>query len=676
MKRGFYARLAWTGIRNNRRLYLPYLLSAILMVAVVYIDLALSHSKPLYQMPGGRTATTVLGFGFAVLALFAAIFLFYAGSFLIRRRKREFGLYNILGMGKFNLGRILIWETVLTFLISSAVGLLAGIAFSKLAELVLLNLIHGKVDFTFQIPLESIGITLGVFALIFALLLIFQLIQVAKAKPVDLMRSESTGEKPPKANWVLGLGGALLLGAAYWIAVSIQDPLAAMNWFFIAVIMVILATYLLLIAGSVLLCRILQRSKRYYYKPEHFVSVSSMAYRMKRNGAGLASICILVTMVLVMISVTACMYFGEEDALRAAQPYDITLEVSYVLSPGEEDVYAQRLHELVQPAAEAAGSISNVQEYRRSSLASTLVDGYIPVDQDEIYDAREAGYPDCLLLLMDLPGYNATYGRDVVLDAGEALMYCDNSAFSNSSLKVGEQPYAIREVLKENPARIPYDMGQVVTITLVVPDLAERDLEITRAQKEQEDYARLTWHYSFDSDASSEAQSQLRADLEDLLLNLEDFPLDFLMTSCQADERTELFARHGGLFFLGILLSVVFLVAAVLIIYYKQVCEGYEDQARFGIMQNVGMTRSEIRRSINSQMRTVFFVPLGLAVLHLAFAFPMLRKMLLLFQINNLPLLIATALVSVALYALFYALVYRATANAYYSIVSGARESR
>ena len=327
MKTGFYPKLAWSGIRKNSRLYTPYILTCTGMVMMFYIISFLYNSEAVRTMRGGGTISVTMGLGQGVIGIFALIFLFYTNSFLIRRRKKEFGLYNVLGMGKRNIARILACETVITAVISIAAGLVCGIALSKLAELCLINIMLGSVSFSFSVSLDSIIVSVVLFAAIFLLVFLNDLRQIRFSNPAELLRGESTGEKPPKANWAVGIIGAVVLAAAYYIAVSIKEPLSAMLWFFVAVIMVIAATYMLFIAGSVVMCRALQKKKSYYYKANHFVSVSSMVFRMKRNGAGLASICILATMVLVMISSTTCLYFGVEDSLSQRYPTDLGVRI-------------------------------------------------------------------------------------------------------------------------------------------------------------------------------------------------------------------------------------------------------------------------------------------------------------------------------------------------------------
>lgn len=341
MRLGFYPKLELTGITKNKKTYFPYILTSVGMVMMLYIVSFLTYSDSVKLMRGGDTVRGFLGLGCSVIGIFSTILLFYTNSFLIRRRKKEFGLYNILGMGKRNLARVLIWETVIIAAISMGAGLGCGILFSKAAELFMANVLGSTVGFAFQITADAIIMTVGWFGVIFVLILLNSLRQIHLAKPIELMRSEAVGEKPPKANWILTILGVVLLGGAYYLAVTIKDPVSAMLWFFAAVIMVILATYMLFIAGSVALCRLLQKNKGYYYKTSHFISVSSMVYRMKRNGAGLASICILSTMVLVMISSTSSLFVGREDTLRGRYPRNIVIDMF-----AEDGTENEKMHQI------------------------------------------------------------------------------------------------------------------------------------------------------------------------------------------------------------------------------------------------------------------------------------------------------------------------------------------
>ena len=536
-----YTRLAWDGIRKNGRLYLPYILTCVGMVTMYYMMSELCDSDLLRYMKGGGASHIILGLGSRVIAVFSALFLYYTYSFLIRRRQKEFGLYHVLGLGKRHIALLCVIETAMTAVIALAAGLAIGVGLSFAVELGLRSTMETEMAFTFSVNRSVVLQTVLVYLAIFALTLLSTLVKVGRGTAMSLLHSESYGEKPPKGNLFVAILGAVLLAAAYVMAVSIQEPLKALALFFVAVILVILATYLLFIAGSVALCRMLQKNRDYYYQPRHFVSVSSMAYRMKRNGAGLASICILATMVLVMLSSSACLYFGAEDSLNATYPNELELTVW-----AEDDAALPRLEKAL----------------------------------------TEAGAP---------------YGVNV------------------------------------------WEKGTVT-----------RDGEII-------------WSAAFDTGLPQEQQLALSRDIGEALRSTGE-AWGYSYTS-RAEAADDFYGTYGSLFFIGIVLSVMFVCAAVLIIYYKQLCEGYEDQPRFAIMQKVGMTAADIRRSVNSQLLTVFFLPLAGAALHMAFAFPMIRRMLLLFELHNTGLFVATVLISFAVLAAVYTLVYKATSNAYYRIV-------
>lgn len=672
MRAGFYPRLAITGIRKNGRLYLPYLLTCVGMVMMHYIIGFLSRYEGLLHIRGGDMMQNMLRFGSGVLAVFALIFLFYTNSFLIRRRNKEFGLYNILGMGKGNIARIILWETLILAALALGIGLAAGIAFSKLAELAMVNIMQGKVSYTLSVSPQAILQTVILFAVIFGLILLNGIRRVRTTNPAALLHSENVGEKPPKANWLLGLGGLVLLAGAYYLAVSIQNPITALVWFFVAVGMVIVGTYLLFISGSVLLCRILQRNKGFYYKPAHFVSVSSMAYRMKRNGAGLASICILATMVLVMLTGSACLYFGSEDALRTRYPRDIVCEINLTSAEGTENETVDDLRDRVEGILTAQGvDPSGLVDLRYGQVSGLLVEGQVETDPQKagnyltVYDDLHQFF------FVPLEDYNAMTGDHRTLAGDEALIYGDTEAFSGDILSFrGGPAYRIVGELTDFPALGGAGISDVVSaIVIIVPDLdAAAAPLMAMTDSTGAPMLRLHWYYAFDTNAGEEVQAAVAEQLWEAIGGGAG-SVDSL-----AANRSDFFGTFGSVFFLGILLSIVFLFATVLIIYYKQISEGFEDQARFGIMQKVGMTKEDIRRSINAQMLLVFLLPLVTAVVHLAFAFPMVRKLLMLFNLTNLPLLLQTAGISVLIFAAFYILVYRLTSNAYCAIVSGAGE--
>lgn len=679
MKKGFYSRLAWTGMRKNKKLYTPYILTCIGMVMMFYIISFLTGSDVLKNMAGGDTMQSILGLGCGVIGVFALIFLFYTNSFLIRRRKKEFGLYNILGMGKWNLARVLFWESLIIAAISLAVGLFAGVALSKFAELGMVNVLEGAASFSMSIAPAAILQTIGLFAVIFFLILLNTLRQIHLTNPIELLHSESTGEKPPKANWFIALAGAVILAAAYYLAVTIEDPMAAILLFFVAVIMVIVATYMLFMAGSVAVCRILQKKKKYYYKTNHFVSVSSMLYRMKRNGAGLASICILCTMVLVMVSSTVCLYIGAEDSLRTRYPRHINMDttVSDLALLDSEKADAVRALSS-QVVSENGLSLQNVLDYRVAAFAGYIHDGRIETDNSNLYSFQLSGYSDVWqIFIVPLEDYNRLMGQTETLKPGEALLYTTKlGRYDQDTIAIGDgEPLQIKKVVSDFADNGVDAMQMIPSLYLFVPNFDEVTaplLELTDTRNRS--IVNLHWFYGFDLDCDDETQIGIQEQLSEGLKRFSNGEEVFsTLLEGIAKERIGFYGLYGGLFFLGVLLGIVFLFAAVLIMYYKQVSEGYEDQSRFEIMQKVGMTKKEIKKSINSQVLTVFFLPLLAAGLHLAFAFPLIYKMLILFGLINQTLLILVTVCCYLVFALFYVFIYRVTSGAYYSIVSGAK---
>lgn len=674
MKRGFYPRLAWSGMRKNSKLYLPYTLACIGMTAMFYILMHLADSPALKLIPSSASVTMTLSLGSFVMGVFSLLFLFYTNSFLVRRRFKEFGLYNVLGMNKGNISRVLAWEALINALISLAGGLFLGIALSKLAELGLVNIMGGDTDLDLRISVKALEFTVMFFCGIFLLIYINSLIKIRRSSASELVKSENFGEKPPRANWLFGLAGIVILAAAYYIAVSIKTPLTALSLFFIAVIMVIVATYLIFIAGSVWICRLLQKNKRYYYKKNHFVSVSSMVYRMKRNGAGLASICILATMVLVMISSTTCLYFGAEDALRDRYPRDISISASYsgLDSMTDENISALR-GEI--SAAVGGAETENILDYRCASLVGSLENGILDLSEASIYSTAMTTYDYVAeVYIVPLADYNAIAGTNESLGSDEAMIYAYRMDYTDKTFAVDELvSFRVKKVLDSFPIADGSAMASIApTVFVIVPDFADTVAKLGGAVSSSGDEpASLSWNYAFDTPVSDEEETAMCERIGERLSECsETGGYRYYSRESLAANRADFYGMYGGLFFLGIMLSIAFICAAVLIIYYKQISEGYEDRRRFEIMQNVGMTKKEIRSSINSQLLTVFFLPLIFAGLHLGFAFPFIHKLLMLFNLSNLPLLIGTTAISFGVFALLYAVVFRVTSNAYYNIVS------
>ena len=681
MRLGFYPTLAVQSIRKNKRLYLPYLLTCAGMVMMFYIIHYLAAMPLLITMAGGRTTGQMLGLGTWIVALFAVIFLFYTNSFLMRRRQKEFGLYNILGMGKGNLSLLLLWENVFLFIASLGAGLLGGIALSKLAELGLMRVIRGEITYDFTINPEALADTVFLFSVIFLLIFLKGLIQLWRLSTVSLLKSENTGEKPPRANYLLGFGGIVLLAAAYYMAVSIQSPLSALTFFFIAVGMVVVATFLVFVSGSVMLCRLLQKNKGYYYKKNHFVSVSSMAYRMRRNGAGLASICILSTMVLVMLLGSGSLYFGAEDSLHARFPRDITTSVRFLNSQADGEAEEALVREIGTVVRGFGIQPENEDYYLYATATGILRDGTLVLDKEKVNSISANSFDDlCQIYVVPLADYNRCMGAEETLEDDQVLLHCIRRTYDGPTITMENgASWQVKKHTGDIMASGNAAMDVIPSVYMVVSDL-ERAMDALNAELGHigvEYISYPTFTYGFDTELPAQEEIALSDALFLHLRELEndsEAGLHVQYAECREEERQDFYGTFGGIFFLGILLSLVFLLATVLIIYYKQITEGYEDEGRFEIMQKVGMSRQDIRKSVNSQMLTVFALPLITAVLHLGFAFPMVQKLLMLFNLRNAALMLTVMAVTVLLFGLIYALIYKLTANAYFSIVSGGRK--
>lgn len=680
MSIGFYLKLAWNGIRKNKKFYTPYLLTCIGMVMMYYIVSFLSVNRQVMSMNGGETIQYMLMLGCGVIGIFSVMFLFYTNSFLMRRRKKEFGLYNILGMGKRNLAKILLRETLIIAAISLSIGLFCGILLSKVAELWMLKILAMDVIFSFQIEWNAVSQTFWLFGVIFLLILANSLRQIHLTNPIELLHSETVGEKPPKANWIVAIIGVALLAGAYLLAVTIEDPISALIWFFVAVIMVIIATYLLFIAGSVSFCKLLQKNKKYYYKTHHFISVSSMTYRMKRNGAGLASICILCTMVLVMVSSTTCLYIGMEDSLRARYPRNINLDMTFdsleKMNEGTADQIRQTSEET---AAQYGQDLSRVLNYRVAGLVGCIMGNQILLDESSLTEFDWNGYSNVWqVFIVPLEDYNRLMGQNETLEKGEALVYTTKGAgYGEDTISIGNgEALRVKKEVDDFADNGVDAMQMIPSIYIFVPDFETVAAPLLGEKNITTGTVSLHWFYGFDLSCEEEEQIAIAEELRNYLRQMElENGADWLSASLESVEenRSAFFGLYGGLFFLGVLLGIVFLFAAVLIMYYKQISEGYEDQSRFEIMQKVGMNKREIKKSINSQILTVFFLPLLAAGVHLCFAFPLIYRLLALFNLTNLLLLILVTAVCYLIFALFYVAIYRVTSYAYYSIVSGRR---
>ena len=665
MKLGFYPKLAADSIKKNKKLYLPYILTCCGISAMQYIMFYLSYYTENSGMTGGRIITTTLNYGIIVIVIFSIIFLNYSNSFLLRRRQKEFGIYNILGMSKKNITHIYLWENIIIYLISTVSGITIGIAFSKLAELLLARLIKDNISYDFTINKDLILVCAVVSAFVFLLLFVRGIIALWKLNTLSLMKSENFGEKPPKANYLIAVIGVLMLCVAYYIALTTEKPLDALMMFFVAVILVVIGTYMIFIAGSVTMCKILQKNPKYYYQKDHFVAVSSMAYRMKRNGAGLASVCILITMVLVMMFGAGSLYIGAEDSLHTTYPRDFTF-VMY--AGGDQETANENFNVFCNDIDEFFinhnDNRKDIQKYTYAHYNMNVTDNVFDRGFDKTADKYAEVY------FISLADYNKYCGENKVLEDNQVLINTIYTQYSHSNLIIGGESYVIREFVPTDDLFPNRDKAYLTPKIYIIANdinkiISGFDNEITHHTKHI---------YRFNSSLSQDKQCRMFNDLYNNMVANNNrgkygsgthWAIESL-----AFDRADFYGIYGGIFFLGIILSALFLVATVLIIYFKQIAEGYEDESRFTVMKKIGMTNREIQKNVNSQMKTVFILPLAFAILHLCFAAPIIMRMLTLFSVENTSLILITMAVIVAIFRVFYITVYKITSNVYYEIVS------
>ena len=670
----FYPKLAWQGIRKNAEMYLPYLLMGILMAGVSYIMNYLTRPALMSALGSGGTTIMVLQMGKIVIALFSIIFLFYCNSFLIRRRMKEFGLFNILGMGKRNIAQVMFWETLLTAGLTCAGGLVLGLSLSRLMEMVLINLLH--VPYTIPMALfydTGVVWVLVLFGIVYLLILLANLLRIRLSNPVALLKSENAGEKPPKANWFFAVLGLLILLGAYYLAVVSQSPLEALTYFFVAVLMVIVATYLLFISGSVALCRMLKKRKNYYYQTRHFISVSAMAYRMKRNGAGLATICILCTMVLVILVSTVCLYGGSDAMVNANCPQDLNVTIALEVGNANNQAMLDSVPSRALLAADECGvALENVHTQQSLIASGKILNGnYDIITRDDAISINVVE-----LTVYPLSVYEEATGDSVTLGDRELLYasFKTNATYEELSF-YGSDPYRMTQAKKALPASLlSADYRSAWSgLILFVNDVDAFRADLLTHVGENSAYAMLMDCVAFYADADTDVETQqqiINAMRDGFRTDLQDSNMMYSLALDVRDAyRQDTFSLFGGLFFLGMILGPLFSIAAVLIMYYKQICEGYEDAGRFAVMRKVGLTDAEIHRSVNSQVLTVFFAPLLLSGVHLLFAMPLIRLILGAFGLHDDTLFYSICVGSFVLFGLLYALMYLLTSRRYYRIV-------
>ena len=670
MHKRIFSRLAKQNIRNNKSTYIPYMITCIFCIAMIYMMEFLRDCPTLDQAVRQADEVRMIVFtGEIVVEIFCIIFLIYSNSFLMKRRQKEIGLYNILGLERNHIGIVMFLETIITSIGSLAGGIATGIIGSKLALLLLLKLLHIPSVLGFYISVKGIFTCLFMFGIIFLMILFLNLAKIHLSRPVELLRGNNTGEKEPAAKWLMALIGFICLGAGYYLAVTTESPIKAITIFLLAVILVMAGTYLLFTAGSIVILKFLRRRKSFYYRTGNFISISGMLYRMKQNAIGLASICILSTGVLLMISMTVSIYFGMNDIMLNRYPYDVDMSVTSI---SEEEC---------QTAIEA--------------FEKTIADNKVPVEKsvEEIYlDIVCSKNGDQILIkptntirnsdsvlvlsLLDQAEYERLTGISANLNDGEIFAWYP-SAVQKDSVTVDEKEFTVKKWMDKNPLTCGEDaVSDNAVLVVTDEDFKKFDEMRTEMYKDASSSPAgqdLTVHLGLDITGSDSTKIAYGTPVLDAIKALKDngqlSDNSWITSGIRAQEYDSYYADNGSLLFIGIFLGSLFLMGTAMIIYYKQISEGYEDQNRFEIMQKVGLSHREVRSSIRRQILMVFFLPLLMAMLHISMAFPLIRRMLLLFGMTNTKLFIGCTAGTVLIFALVYGLIYIMTAKSYYHIV-------
>lgn len=664
----FYARLAASNIRKNRQIYFPYIITCIITIAFYYIMKSLSLNDGLDDLYGGSTIGQVLDLGCKVVMIFAVIFLFYTNSFLMKRREKEFGLFHILGMEKKHLMRVTGMETLYIAILSLGFGFLFGIILDKAMFLLILRVLEREVSLGFHISGEAVSSTVILFLAIFFLIFLNTARRLGFSKPIELLRGGNVGEKEPKANWLFAILGILALGAGYYLAVTTQNPVAALMIFFVAVILVIVGTYLLFTAGSIVLLKILRANKRYYYKTRHFIGISGMLYRMKQNAVGLSNICILSTMVLVMISSTTALMIGSDDLIASRYPYDFIFYSQEEIYGGTD--YSDR--EAVIDRALENNGLTAKESVRLRTLEFSAIkenNGFsiMQIDIGSFINDFE------LLAFITLDDYNRAMGENRTLNDDEVLV-CSNRVKIKSDLFILDD---FRFKIVEEMKSFEYLGGgalasNIASSHIVVVKSPEILNEVYEYQKEQFKDIAYGIEYLYGVNVDGDEEAAINA-YEEIRKGLNDLEVPEGEVTGRIESKAEgaqgLYDIYAGLFFIGIFLGLLFTVAMILMIYYKQITEGYNDRDRYVIMQNVGMSQKDVKASIHSQILTVFFLPLITAGIHLIFAYPIVEKILAILNLSNTVLYIYCTIGCFAVFSLLYVAVYGWTAKLYYAIV-------
>lgn len=649
-----YPTLAFNGIKHNKENYLPFLIACWGMCGMFYILISLVTNPDLLKMPGTSALLLMLTLGVIVIGIFSVIFMLYTNNFVMKRRQRELALYNILGLEKRHLALVMFWEDLFLAIMGIVGGLFIGVLFSKLVSLLLGKLLWFESSLGFYFSTMGIIITAILFLAIFGLILAVNIFKVSKVRPIELLHSEA-GEKEPKTPWTLTIIGVISMVSGYVIAQFVSDPINAIALFFIAVILVIIGTECLFTSVSIAVLKLMKANKKFYYQKEHFTAVSGMLYRMKQNGKGLANICILCTMVLVTVSTTICLYVGSEQTLKRIYPNDINIEVS----SGDYDTETQ---EIVQTSKDLALkndlTLENLSNYLSYDFQGYYKDGrmLLPYEATEMGDVN--GYSFVSIITQD--GYQKIYGETIEL-MDDQILVTGSKFKENEILKIGNYNFTIKKIIAEKKRN-----AYIINSMLIVVKDADIVSTLYNLANTSDNSGKFIQNIQYDLNGSVEAKKEFSQQLTSAM----DAREAYIKVSSLEMNRADYYSLYGGFLFLGLFLGILFLLITGLIIYYKQVTEGYQDQQRFIIMEQVGMSQAEVKKTIRKQILMVFFLPLIVSGIHVFGSFHMISLMLQLFGLTDIKLFMLCTAITLVCFSAIYGLIYWSTARTYYRIVN------
>lgn len=659
MNNRFFSSMALRNIKSNKQLYIPYLLSSTVIITMFFLMVSLLTNE--FVRERSVALSSLFEVGVYIIGIFSVIFILYTNSFLVKRRKKEIGLYGILGLEKKHVAKMLFFETMFTSFLSIAAGLVSGLIFGRLVFLLLNYLLRLPTDIVYSTSPISAVLTIGLFFSIFGITLIYNISQFTFGNPIKLLKGKQEGEKEPKSSLILFILSLILLGWGYGISVTIADPLSAIAKFFFAVMLVIAGTYFLFISGSIFILKALKKNKRIYYQPGAFISISGMLYRMKQNAVGLANICVLASMVIIAISTTMTIYVGSEETLENRYPFENNMTLfGHADTPEEMNTRFFEMQDRLKGETESMGlEITDIESFRNGTFF-----GKLKGDEFVFEDAQFQMQESVLIMMIPLEDFNGMTGKSYSLAEDEALYYHSAESYEEDQLTIGNSTYKLTETVNE----LGEDINLTETMVLVVPDISH--LLETKAfldeQFPEQNYltvdASISWNTTGSEEEIQQYAEQLKAQYGGGNLGNQRY-------EARVIERDEWFSLNGGFLFLGIFLGLLFTIGTVLITYFKQVSEGFDDREKFQIMQKVGLDKDMIQESTRSQIVWMFLLPIVVATIHVSFAYPIVRKLLMIFGVTNNITWLLSFIVVVLSFAAIYWMIYRITSRVYYSIV-------